>query len=71
MKRRLVAVGAALVLALGAATVTASPAAAACNLHVVYTLYFWGGAIQRTTYYDVYRYFVDHKMGVASINWVC
>lgn len=71
MRRRLVALLVATVLAVGGAAACAPLADAACSLRVVYTLYPWGGGSFKTTYYDTYRYFVTHNMGVASYGWVC
>lgn len=74
MKNKIRAIVAAIAVAIvpvATAVAVAPTANAACNLHVVYTLYPWGGGVFKTTYYDVYRRFVDNRMGVASYSWVC
>src|SRR6478609_2046599 len=70
MKRKLAAIGTALVLALGTATVAAQPASA-CSLHVVYVLHFWGGPTRTTTFYSVFAAFNAQHMGVSEYYWAC
>jgi ABC-type sugar transport system substrate-binding protein len=72
LKRRIVAIAAALAITAAGAVATAPAAAAACNLHIVYTLYPYADDYPyTTTSYTTYRYFVTHNLGTARYGWYC
>lgn len=71
MKKNLLAVFAAAVLALGVTVGVAEPASA-CSLHIVYSLYPYADDYPyTTTSYSTYRYFVTHNLGTARYGWYC